>query len=297
MPKAGARGANGAEVTGALAAGVLLTGDAAGVCVVGDCGRGANGAPGVAAGFGANGDLAPEAGPANGAPTLLGALPGGRMNGGAAGRASGATLGVVAGGATGDASGVGRGTAGDGCAGAPKVGMAGDGNAGGAEVVGPSAICVMGGGVGARGAGAAGAAWSAGAASRCSAADAAANAGATSRGGAADAAANAGADVDDAVATPANSARASMPPAIVITPPHTEHRARTRADGTFDGSTRKIDRHSGQETFMTSPPPGRRASIRRCASRRRAGCPSGDRPRTRSLGASWRSSSFPSRAH
>ncbi len=284
MPKAGARGAIGADVTGALAAGALLAAD---------CGRGANGAPGApgaACGRDASGDLAPGAGPANGgAPTLLGTLPGGRTNGGA-GRAGAADLGEGADGTMGDARGVGRGTAGDGATGAPKAGMLGEGSAGGAERIGASAICVIDGGVGARGAGASGAA--------CGAAcGAASGAGATARGGAADTAANAGADVDDEVAAPANSARASSPPAIVITPPHTEQRARTLADGTFDGSTRKIDRHSGQETFMTSPPPGRRASIRRCASRRRAGCPSGDRPRTRSLGASWRSSSFPSRAH
>jgi hypothetical protein len=42
--------------------------------------------------------------------------------------------------------------------------------------------------------------------------------------------------------------------AIVITPPHTEQRARTPTVGTFDGSTRKTDRHSGHDTF-TSPPP------------------------------------------
>lgn len=38
-----------------------------------------------------------------------------------------------------------------------------------------------------------------------------------------------------------------------ITPPHTEHRARTPAAGTFAGSTRKTDRHSGQLTFIAIP--------------------------------------------
>jgi hypothetical protein len=54
------------------------------------------------------------------------------------------------------------------------------------------------------------------------------------------------------------AARAGAPPAataaIVITPPHTEHRARTPPVGTFDGSTRNTDRHSGHVTF-TAPPP------------------------------------------
>jgi hypothetical protein len=37
---------------------------------------------------------------------------------------------------------------------------------------------------------------------------------------------------------------------IDITPLHTEHRARTPAGGTFAGSTRKIERQSGQLTFI-----------------------------------------------
>src|SRR6185312_9896697 len=37
---------------------------------------------------------------------------------------------------------------------------------------------------------------------------------------------------------------------MAITPPHTEHRARTPASGIFAGSTRKIDPHSGQTTFI-----------------------------------------------
>jgi hypothetical protein len=37
---------------------------------------------------------------------------------------------------------------------------------------------------------------------------------------------------------------------IAITPPHTEHRARTPASGIFAGSTRKTELHSGQVTFM-----------------------------------------------
>ena len=37
-----------------------------------------------------------------------------------------------------------------------------------------------------------------------------------------------------------------------MTPLHTEHRARTPAGGTFAGSTRKMDRQSGQLTFIRS---------------------------------------------
>jgi hypothetical protein len=40
---------------------------------------------------------------------------------------------------------------------------------------------------------------------------------------------------------------------IVMTPPQTEHRARTALGGTFAGSTRKTERHSGQETFICPP--------------------------------------------
>lgn len=39
---------------------------------------------------------------------------------------------------------------------------------------------------------------------------------------------------------------------IEITPPQTEQRARTPAGGTFAGSTRKIERQSGQLTFIHS---------------------------------------------
>ena len=50
-----------------------------------------------------------------------------------------------------------------------------------------------------------------------------------------------------------NSSSMDAPLLIVITPPQTEHRARTAVGGTFAGSTRKTERHSGQETF-TCPP-------------------------------------------
>lgn len=94
------------------------------------------------------------------------------------------------------------------------------------------------------------------------------------------------------VAEDANSVWASLPPATVITPPHTEQRARTFVVGTFVGSTRKTDRHSGQVTFMTCHRPAPPAAIPRCASPPRAGCRCDGRPRTRSRGVSWRSSSF-----
>jgi len=41
-----------------------------------------------------------------------------------------------------------------------------------------------------------------------------------------------------------------VPPLMAITPPQTEHRARTPVDGTLAGSTRNTERHSGQLTFM-----------------------------------------------
>ena len=46
------------------------------------------------------------------------------------------------------------------------------------------------------------------------------------------------------------SARPSAPAAMVMTPPHTEQRARIRAAGILDGSTRNTERHSGQATFI-----------------------------------------------
>jgi hypothetical protein len=59
---------------------------------------------------------------------------------------------------------------------------------------------------------------------------------------------------DPAAATAPNDAGVteigSEPPAMAITPPHTEQRARTPVAGTFAGSTRKTDRQSGQETVI-----------------------------------------------
>lgn len=67
----------------------------------------------------------------------------------------------------------------------------------------------------------------------------------------------------------------------VITPPHTEQRARTSA-GTFAGSTRKTEEHSGHATF-TDPPSVRRRrparperpapDWRRCGDRRKIPIP------------------------
>lgn len=50
-----------------------------------------------------------------------------------------------------------------------------------------------------------------------------------------------------------NSSSMDAPAVTVMTPPHTEQRARTVVAGTLAGSTRKTERHSGQETF-TCPP-------------------------------------------
>ena len=46
-----------------------------------------------------------------------------------------------------------------------------------------------------------------------------------------------------------NSSTTDGPAPTVITPPHTEQRARIPDDGILVGSTRNTDRHSGHETF------------------------------------------------
>ena len=107
----------------------------------------------------------------------------------------------------------------------------------------------------------------------------------------------AGAGMLDVVDGDANSDRASAPAAMVITPPHTEQRARTLADASFAGSTRNTERHSGQETFIGGLPLAPRASAPKSASRRPADCRYDGRSSTPILPASWRSSSFPLRVH
>ncbi|HYB41746.1 MAG TPA: hypothetical protein VEL75_08260 [Candidatus Methylomirabilis sp.] len=57
-----------------------------------------------------------------------------------------------------------------------------------------------------------------------------------------------------AAATPKSSSIAPRSP-IAITPPQTEQRARMPLIGTLAGSTRKIDPHSGQVTFMRADSP------------------------------------------
>lgn len=47
----------------------------------------------------------------------------------------------------------------------------------------------------------------------------------------------------------ANSSSIGAAAPTMMTPPQTEQRARTPADGTFSGSTRKTELHSGHETF------------------------------------------------
>jgi hypothetical protein len=47
----------------------------------------------------------------------------------------------------------------------------------------------------------------------------------------------------------ANSSSIGAPAPTMMTPPHTEQRARTPPDGTFAGSTRNTELHSGHETF------------------------------------------------
>lgn len=76
----------------------------------------------------------------------------------------------------------------------------------------------------------------------------------------------------------AKSAFDCAEPTTCMTPPHTEHRARTPPSGTRSGSTRKMDRHSGQVTFMC--PPSCRINLRsaRLAARDRTPGPAGDPP-------------------
>jgi hypothetical protein len=51
----------------------------------------------------------------------------------------------------------------------------------------------------------------------------------------------------------ARSSEAPAPAAMGMIPPHTEQRARICTSGSLDGSTLKIDRHSGQDTFTIFP--------------------------------------------
>lgn len=91
----------------------------------------------------------------------------------------------------------------------------------------------------------------------------------------------------------ANSVPSCALRAIAITPPQTEHRARTLAAGTLSGSTRKTERHSGQTTFIPSLRSSRRSTDRRSVPCRRAGCRCGGPPSTPSRAMSSRSSSSP----
>ena len=94
-----------------------------------------------------------------------------------------------------------------------------------------------------------------------------------------------------------NSVRTSVPAAIVITPPHTEQRARTLVSASFAGSTRNTERHSGHVTFIEGLPPARRSWSRRCASLQPAGCRYGGQSNRPSHRGSSRNSSFPLRVH
>jgi len=185
------------------------------------------------------------------------------MGGGGATGAAAAGAGAGAGGAGGGATGVGA-AAGTGAGGAATAGAV----AGGGACIGAGG----GGGAAARGA-----------------------AGAGAIGGGAACGGRAGGSIG-AVGPPAivaNSSIALEGGEIVITPPQTEHRARTVVPGILAGSTRKTERHSGQATFTRGLPRERPSASRRSGSRRPAGCRSGDRSSRPSRVASWRSSSFP----
>jgi hypothetical protein len=94
-----------------------------------------------------------------------------------------------------------------------------------------------------------------------------------------------------------NSSSIDDPADTVITPPQTEHRARTIVDGTFAGSTRKTERHSGQETFTCPPSRSICRDARRTARSCSASHPCADRSRRRSREESSRSSSFQLQVH
>jgi hypothetical protein len=59
-------------------------------------------------------------------------------------------------------------------------------------------------------------------------------------------------DLGDEIGDAAKSAASCAPREMVMTPPHTEQRARTLAAGTLSGSTRKTERHSGHTAFIPS---------------------------------------------
>src|ERR1051325_2884916 len=63
----------------------------------------------------------------------------------------------------------------------------------------------------------------------------------------------------DAATAGVNSSAAAPSDITVMTPPHTEQRARTEPPTTFAGSTRNTDPHSGQLTFIDRAPRRRRA--------------------------------------
>lgn len=88
-----------------------------------------------------------------------------------------------------------------------------------------------------------------------------------------------------------------VPPAMPMTPPHTEQRARTPVAGTLAGSTRNTERHSGHETVITRPQPYAFPSVRAPVRMPRPGKPrrhpdGGPRP-TPIRVVSLHSSSFP----
>jgi hypothetical protein len=111
--------------------------------------------------------------------------------------------------------------------------------------------------------------------------------------------AGAGAGADDAGAVSErpigeNSSSIELPTPTVMTPPHTEQRARMPAAGTLAGSTRNTDLHSGQETFTSPPSQSPIHDSHRQLSARPWGHPSADRWRTPNPEGSSRNSSSPS---
>jgi len=110
--------------------------------------------------------------------------------------------------------------------------------------------------------------------------------------GSASAAMTAGAACTGETGNPNSSSIEPAPP-TVTTPPQTEQRARTPTRGTLSGSTRKTERHSGQDTFTRPPSELQIGSSMRREDRHRSPVARrcAGRWKIRNQAMSWRSSS------
>lgn len=97
---------------------------------------------------------------------------------------------------------------------------------------------------------------------------------------------------EDAAVASTSSAQPALAPTGMM-PPHTEQRARSDTLVILAGSTRKTERHSGQVTFIGRRRLEGKAPRARARARSPSRVPDGDRWRTRSREAIWRSLSSP----